>query len=431
MDPRLKRTSRRQRASERGLTIVELLVAMAVLTVVGAIAAMGLYVTTRAHAVVVPAAGRITVRARMASELRTAQDGAAEFAFFDLVDTIRPIVGDVGAGGVAKGESSSGAGDAGGSTGGGSGGGKDPGGSGGGTGGGGGGGGAAGGHGVPIGTSPVAGRYGWGTGVVVGNVPIVGPVAVVTTPLAPAQVGPAVISIRTAPAGGRFRLAERFISSSNRIRLAARADEDAARITALEIGDILYINGVTVEGEPVTALAEIATLPTQLPSSTYATPDGLPTMRYYELSVSPPGAAYGWGLANGGMAASGVTILSNASVCRLDRTAPVVSYYTARESTYARDGAPLNLYRAVGDPTSPASVERLADDVGAPLTASLVYESEPAGTPTPVDQQILSVGVPLVDETERANPDLLRSVLRLPARPSELEITILKRGGAR
>jgi hypothetical protein len=72
----------------------------------------------------------------------------------------------------------------------------------------------------------------------------------------------------------------------------------------------------------------------------------------------------------------------------------------------------------------------LVDDVGDRLTATLTYERDPSGTPTPTDQQILAVGLPLLETDSKTNADLIQTTLRLPSRPTGVDIYILPSGGA-
>ncbi len=398
---------------ERGLSVVELLVSLGVLAIVGATIVMALSATMRANNTIVPAAERIAVRERVATELRTAQDGALELGFFDATATVRSLLESGSTSLDAKGGSDEGGG-------------KDP-----------GGGGGGGGNHVPIGTSAVDGVYGWGTGVLVGGRRVLGPVAVWNAEVVSGQEGPLVVSIRTEPHAGAFKLSENFVSSSRRIRLTASSARDVARITSLRDGDILYVNGLSPDQQPATAIAALVSEPRQIPAPAIETSSNAPAYVCFEVSVAAPDAPYDYGLSNAPETAQGVTILSSASVTLLDRVSPVVDYYTAAYQRDPTETGPMPLstgaigfFRTIGDPAAPASAERLLDDVGDRLTATLTYESQPTSEPTPADEQILAVGLPLLDTPSRSNADLIRCALRLPSRSSALSIGIDTIGGS-
>lgn len=240
----------------------------------------------------------------------------------------------------------------------------------------------------------------YGTGVVVSSkLKLVGPVAVLAeeTGLGGAQDGQALLVLRTEPGVGQFRLAAPLVTTSGVIRLVGRASGERGAIEGLLPGDILMVTGRDSAGAVRTSLVALTAAPRPVGASTVARADGSPVFQTFEARIAPPGETYLGYLANSEATSAGAEYLVDAAVALLGREGAVVSYYTAK----GEEG--LGLYRAVGDPTKPASVERLVEGAA----EGLVVESRPGGDPAfvrPITGVRIRVPVAAGDGTTDAEP---------------------------
>lgn len=357
---------------QRGVTLVEQVIALAVLVILGTAAMMLMGSTERARREAQPAADLVWTRATAGSELALCESAAADLAYFDIAATIASVrTGGGGGSGGGGGPKGGGGGDDGG--------GKKtapaaaappP-------------------SGPPAGycgpvvltnpatyppgfdprnrttwssvqwwsgassadpstwyyrcaTPPAAGRlapvYSYGDGVVFAGgdtgvrVPVVGPAAVVpdSVPLYSDQAGDALVLLRTEPSMPRLALGGSFDSASNTIRLVATDPATREAVEGLASGDVLVVTGATPAGATRTALAELRSTPEPLVWPSPLDAAGEPILRYYQASVAPPSSDFRWGLRNPDAGTAGVVIDPDASVAVLDRTGGVVVFYTAR-----------------------------------------------------------------------------------------------------
>ena len=89
----------KRRNAQRGVTLVEQLVALAAFVVIGTAAFMLLGSTERARREAQPAADRVWTRAAAATELALCESAAADLAYFDLTATIAAARSGGGSGG--------------------------------------------------------------------------------------------------------------------------------------------------------------------------------------------------------------------------------------------------------------------------------------------------------------------------------------------
>ncbi len=183
--------------------------------------------------------------------------------------------------------------------------------------------------------------YSYGDGVVFAggdngaSVPIVGPAAVVpdSSPMYSDQSGDALVMLRTEPTVPRLSLGAAFDSTSNTIRLVASDPDTRSAIENLVAGDVLVVTGNSTTGGTRTAVAELSETPQPILWPSPLDSAGQPILRYFEAGVLPSSNTYQWGLRNSAASSAGVVIGSDASVAVLDRAGGVVVFYTTRERT--------------------------------------------------------------------------------------------------
>lgn len=370
-----------RRHRQRGVTILEQLIALAALVIVGTAAMMLMGTTERARREAQPVADRVWTRAAAAHELSLCESAAADLAYFDLTATIAAarsgrVAGSTGRNATPPGQnpersdgpdvksaasrSSTAA--------------------------------------APAPTTPPAGYcgpvvlsnpasyppgfdprdnttwssvewwsgattsdpstwyyrcatpgaggrlapvYSYGDGVEFAGgdngatVPIVGPAAVVpdSSPIYSDQSGDALVMLRTEPTVPRLSLGAAFDSTSNAIRLVASDPATRTAIENLVAGDVLVVTGNSTTGVTRTAVAELGETPQPILWPSPLDPAGQPILKYFEASVLPSSNTFQWGLRNSASSSAGVVIGSDASVAVLDRAGGVVVFYTARDRT--------------------------------------------------------------------------------------------------
>lgn len=456
------------RHAQRGVTLVEQLIALAAFVVIGTAAFMLLGTTERARREAQPAADRVWTRATAATELAMCESAAADLAYFDLTATIaaaRPGGGSGGGGGGGGG---------GGPKGGGS----------------GGGGGpkksdvayAA----APAPTTPPSGFcgpvvlsnpgswppgfdprdnttwsgvewwsgantsdpstwyyrcstpgaggrlapvYSYGDGVVFagGNrdatVAVVGPAAVVpdSTPLYPDQNGDALVMLRTEPSTSRLALGASFDTTSNTIRLVASDVATREAIETLAAGDVLVVTGNTAAGTTRTAIAELRETPAPVVWPSPLDTSGQPILRYFQASVEPSSSEFRWGLRNAAASAAGVTITQDASVAVLDRSGGVVVFYTARDERDRTEFVKVT-GGVVTDPQQLGpgirnrnSRQVLVRDAAAPLRAEVRTMTVGTGDTARTVTSGMSVAMPIAGENGEPNVEPLSATVEFLA----------------
>jgi hypothetical protein len=272
----------------------------------------------------------------------------------------------------------------------------------------------------------------FGSGVRVGErLSIVGPLAV--TPedrgIAPGQAGTAVSFLRTDPQFASFRLGGKFQGNGGVIQLVARDRVDVEQIEAVVAGDIFVVNGRTTAGEYATALAAVTEPFHQIAVPSPTDGSGNVLFKYFEAPIEEPGSRLAFGLRNSDLTDEGVDIGDDGAVALLDRSAPVVTYYTAAvDSGYA-------LRRVVGDPATAEQTEELAGAVASPLEADLTWattgNADATGAeasirpPSPEDLLAVTVRVPiLATEANGETREPLEATLNLTGVASRAAVTL-------
>jgi hypothetical protein len=176
--------------------------------------------------------------------------------------------------------------------------------------------------------------------------------------------------------GAGLRLGSTYESAAGVIRLCATSEARTARVTSLQAGDLLLITGRTPTGEIRTALAQLSGPPVKVAVPTPTKPDGTELAAYFEATVDPVDAGYGYGLWNSDRTVrEAPSILEDAAVATLDRSEPIVVFYTARDASDGR----LKLYRAAGNPAYPAVRDVLVEDAARPLRVETVHDAAGGG----------------------------------------------------
>ncbi len=455
------------RRFQRGVTLLEQLIALAALVVVGTAAMMLMGSTERARREAQPAADSVWTRATAAGELAMCESAAADLAYFDLTATIAAARTGGGSGGGSGG--GGGGGPKGGDTGG-DGGGKKT---------------SVAYAAAPPPTTPPAGFcgpvvlsnpgtyppgfdprdratwssvewwsgastsdpstwyyrcatpgaggrlspvYSYGDGVVFAggdtgsSVAIVGPAAVVpdTAKLYSDQAGDALVMLRTEPSVPRLSLGGAFDSMSTTIRLVAGDPATREGIESLVPGDVLVVTGNSMSGQTRTAVAELrqTPVPVLVPSPLDTT--GQPILKYFEASVQPSTSTFRWALRNASASAAGVIIDPDASVAVLDRSGGVVVFYTARD----RSGT--SLVKVTGGvatdpqqlgPAVQADGQRqvLVRDAAAALRAEVLTMTVGTGGTARTVSSALTVAMPISGENGGANVEPLSTTVEFLA----------------
>lgn len=272
----------------------------------------------------------------------------------------------------------------------------------------------------------------FGSGVRVGErLSIVGPLSVTAEnqAVAPGQAGSAVTFLRTDPQFTSFRLGGKFQGNSGVIQLVARDRVDVEQIEAVVAGDIFVVNGRTTAGEYATALAAVTEPFHQIAVPSPTDGSGTVLFNYYEAPTAEPGSTFAFGLRNSDLTDEGVDIGDDAAVALLDRSAPVVTYYTAA----GKNG--YVLHRAVGDPASPAQIEEIAGTVASPLEAHLTWatpgDADPTGAKAsirpPQPEELVAVTVKvavLATEESEATHEPLEATVNLAGVVSRNAVTL-------
>lgn len=412
--------------SQRGFTLLEEILCLAIVAVVVAGAMSLLATTARVRSEAQPGAESVWTRSRAQAELARAESAGCSLAYFDVTDTVAAALGKgkpkggghEGGGGTEGDKKGEGGGDGGGSPGGKGGGGTA----------------APDGYCGPVvpsdpstwppnfdptvqstwknvtwypgldksdpstwfyscATTPATPRapkpvYSYGTGVVydagAGGKPvaIVGPAAVApeSEPLFDGQKGDALVMIKSEPGFAPFVLDGQFATTGGVIRFATSDERQSGAVQALAANDVLVVTGRTNLGEHATAIAQLTEAPHRIEQASYADPDGNPMLEFYEAPIAAPDATFAWGLTNSAATAHGTTIEPDASVTLLDRDEGVVAFYTAE----AGDGKELTLYKVVGALSGKrADRERLVEHASSALSAELTTTTTASGTDMP------------------------------------------------
>lgn len=425
---------------QRGVTLLEQLVALAALTIVATAAVMLMGSTEDARREAQPAAELVWTRATAAQELALCESAAADLAFFDIDATLAAVRGGPGGGGP-----------------------------------GGGGPGRPGGKktsgaavsppsgycgpvvvgrpdtyppgfdpknkatwssvrwwpaidrdnpatwyyecGTPRPPARVSPVYSYGDGVLFAGgtgdpVPVVGPAAVVpeSTPLFTGQTGDAVVLLRTEPSMPRLALGAAFDSSGSSIRLVAGDDLMAEAIGRLAAGDVLVVTGPGGDGETRTAVAELQATPAPVEWPSPLDEAGQPVLRYFQAGVAPSTGDFRWGLRNAPAAAAGISIGESASVAVLDRAAGVVVFHTLRGESGTElvkvTGGQAGGSRSRGPVLPPStSGQVLVRGAAAPLAAEVRTVTLGTGSAARAVAAGLTVAMPIAGEDgEMAEP---------------------------